>query len=188
MNSKPETLFLASVTVFLLLSAGLIFLTAPNILELWSVWFVALGVFIGKIASLWKVRLPFLISGLLSAIIIVWVIFRVLPIHSLPWKNADSIEVSDLHENWKIEITDPQEIAALTSFGENGHYETMSKLGSSYHLYVTHGGTSDGYYLYGNVIASSPGGANSQTVFVPKKDGFADYFENLLKKYGHAKQ
>jgi hypothetical protein len=187
MNEKKESIPLLLVAIALLLSVGIIALLAFNVRELWTAWYIAFGIFIGKIVSLGKARLAYLICGLILIVIVGYVVVRALPLHSLPWRDADRLEISVLHEDWKIELTDPKEIAEFATFGESGHYQTMLKSGYGYHIYVTQDSVSTGYYIHGNAIGDMPGGA-MQSVFVPKKEGFVEYFEGILAKYGHARR
>ena len=110
-----------------------------------------------------------------------------MPIYSVGWEGCSRITVSKLSENWEIELTDPGEIEVFKSYGRHGQYKTMVKSGYGYLLYVGDANSRIPYYVHGNCIGDSPGGS-VQSVFVPAKEGFRDFFEGVLKKHGHERK
>jgi hypothetical protein len=60
----------------------------------------------------------------------------------------------------------------------------MWKSGYGYHVDVWSGNEAVGYYVHGNCFGHRPGGV-VQSVFVPQKEGFMQFFQGLLKKYSH---
>ena len=178
-------LLLATACVWVICGV-VIFVFAVNLWLLWALWLVALGILMGKVLSR-KPQMPELVGGTFALLILGTVFVRGLPIHSVGWEGCSRITVSKLSENWEIELTDPGEIEVFNSYGRRGHYKTMVKSGYGYHLYVGDVNNRKGYYMHGFGIGDSSGGF-VQSVFVPAKDGFRDFFEGVLKKHGHERK
>ena len=160
-----------------------LFLFATNLMLLWVLWLIALGILVGKELS-HKPHLPEIVGGTIAILILGAVLVRWIPCYSVGWEGCSRITVSKAGENWEIELTDPGEIDAFKSYGRRGHYETMQKSGYGYHLYVGDANNKTSYFVHGDCIGDMPGGA-IQSVFVPAKEGFRDFFEGVLKKHGH---
>jgi len=172
--------------ISILFSGTLVFLFAGEVTELWVLWLLTIGFFFGSALASPMSRLPVLLCGLAVLAITTTLLFRRLPIHSLGWRLADRVEISDLDGTMKVVLTDPQEISALIQFGESGHFESMIKSGTNIHLYVSHNGTSHGYYIHGNAVGQLPGGMR-QTVFVPERDGLLISLERILDRHSYKK-
>jgi len=175
-------LLLATVCVWVVCGVVL-FIFATNLWLLWVLWLVALGIVVGKALS-HKPQMPEFVVGAFAILILGAILVRAMPFYSIGWEGCSRITVSKLGENWEIELSDPGEIDAFKSYGRRGHYGTMEKSGYGYHLYVGDGNNMTGYYVHGNCIGDGPGGF-VQSVFIPAKDGFRDFFEGVLKKHGH---
>lgn len=122
-----------------------------------------------------KTTLPGIVGGTIAVLSLGTILLRGLPLHSVGWEGCSRITVSKLGENWGIELTDPGEIEAFKSYGRRGHYQTMQKTGYGYHLYVGDANNLTSYYVHGDCIGDMPGGS-IQSVFVPAKEGFRDFF------------
>jgi hypothetical protein len=129
-------------------------------------------------------RLPEMVGLSIALLIFGTLVIRALPIHWLDWGRCSRIVISKLGQDWKIEITDPGEVEMFQSYGRRGHYETIQKSGYGYHLYVGDETSLTSYYVHGNSIGDMPGGS-IQSVFIPAKGGFIEFFEGVLKKHGH---
>jgi hypothetical protein len=159
---------------------------ATNLWLLWALWLVALGILLGK-ALAREPRWPEMAGLSVSLLIFGVLLVRGLPIHSLGWGQCSRMTITELGQDWQIEVYDPGEIDGFKSFSKRGHYETMQKSGYGYHIYAGDGTNMTGYYVHGSCIGERPDGF-VQTVFVPQKDGFRDFFEGVLRKHGHEKK
>jgi len=158
-----------------------LFVLGQNLHQLWAVWFTAFGVLIAIFVGDQQTRNLKVVCLALTSSIFLCLLIRCLPIYSLSWGNTVTIQISRFQE-WKVVIKDPQEVAAFCEFGRRGHYETMWKSGYGYHVYMTdHFQASTGYYIHGNAFGDRPGGM-IQSVFVPSKTGFVQYFEALMAR------
>lgn len=174
----------AFLLISILVAGIFILLFAPNVTQLWVLWLLTLGFFCGS--ALAPRMETFAVGGCAISVFVVatTLISRCLPIYALDWRFASRVEISDLSQTWKVALSDPQEIAALMKYGESGHYESVIKGATDFHLYVTRDGTSTGYYIHGDSIGELPGGFG-QTVFVPDRDGLLESINKVLARHGH---
>ncbi len=129
-----------------------ILLFAFNVEQLWIVWLLTVGFFAGSSLSPRMTPIALAVCLMAPTSIVMTIIARSLPLYSLHWSGADTIEIATLAEDWKIVITDQTEINSVMGFGAAGHYESIVKCGNSLHLYVTHGNTKTGYYIHGDTV------------------------------------
>ena len=154
---------------------------------LWALWLVTLGFFLGVALSPRLTKTAILISSVATFSIAAALVYRALPIHSLPWAGADRVEIYNSDDNSRIPITDRDEIAALMDFGDSGHRRSILMAGSTQIIFVTHAHTTTTYYIHGDSVGPSPGGF-MQTVFVPSSPGLWSHLDRLISrhKYGSA--
>jgi hypothetical protein len=183
MTDRTCKLFLLAL---ILLSGFCVLLFALNVSTLWAVWLLTIGFFFGSALAPRMETLAVTVCVLSVLAVATTLISRRLPIYALDWRFAERVEISDIAEEWKVSLSDPQEIAALMKYGESGHYQSMIKSGSTLHLNVTRDGVTKGYYVFGNSIGELPGGFG-QTVFVPERDGLLKSLNQVLVRHGHGK-
>lgn len=171
------------LSISILASGTCIAFYAHDVNRLWTIWLLTTGFFVGSALAPSMTTFATSICILSLLAISASLIVRRLPIHKLDWAGVDRIEISSLDSNWKVVLTDPQEIATLMSYGKSGHYASILKSGSLIHMYVTHDNTTTGYYVHGNSVGSLPGGM-AQTVFVPRRDGLQTDLRKILARHG----
>ena len=160
-----------------------LFLFATDLWLLWALWLVCLGILLGKALSLGPAK-PEIVAAGITLLVFGTLLIRSLPVYSLGWDGSNRMTITKLGQDWKIEISDPGDIETFKTFAKLGRYETLQKSGYGYHVYVGDGQSMTGYYVHGDCIGNKPGGF-IQTVFVPRKRGFRQFFENVLLKNGH---
>jgi energy-coupling factor transporter transmembrane protein EcfT len=164
-------------TLFVMSGVSILFL-ASNVLGLWIVWFICLGIFIGALTQSIFYKIPIFIISLCSILIISVVCIRALPIHSLSWGGADSLTIESLGNNLKIEIKDPKALKELREFGQKGRYCTAFKTFPRYHIYLHWGNVALGYFVH----YDSVGFGSGETLFVPEKKGLLAWMDDLVGK------
>ncbi len=160
---------------------------AFNVTPMWVAWFLTVGFFAGSALAPQMSRVAVTICLLATSSVALAMVARTLPIYELNWTGADQVEISRIADDWKILLTDPNEIEALMEFGNSGHYESIMKSGDLLHVYVTHGNKTIGYYIHGDSVGPSPGGF-SQTVFVPQRKGIRSHLDALIASRGNNRE
>ncbi len=174
------------------LAAGIVIVVyAFTVDSLGTAWWVNTGLLVGLLLARKLRRRALIVPALLSLALLAAVLCRFLPIYSLDVGSINEIQITHVGDDWHILLTDREEIDAFVAYLQNGSYQSMVKSGYGYHVYLTqrdaHGSSSTGYYIHGNAIGSSPGG-RCQSVFVPRKAGFLERFEQLLERHGHPRR
>ena len=160
---------------------------AYNVKSIWVAWFLTVGFFAASALAPQMSRVAVTICLLATTSVALTIAARTLPIYELNWKGADQVEISRIADDWKILLTDPNEIESLMEFGNSGHYESIMKSGDLLHIYVTHGNTTIGYYIHGDSVGPCPGGF-SQTVFVPQRKGMRSHLDALIASRGISRE
>ncbi|QDT11021.1 hypothetical protein K239x_30140 [Planctomycetes bacterium K23_9] len=181
MSDAKRKLALAALVVILGFCVALF---AFNEGQLWAFWLVTLGFFLGVALSPKLTNTAILICSIATLSIAAALIYRGLPIHSLPWAGADRVEIDNSDDDSRIPITDPGEIAALMKYGESGHRRSMLFSGSTRVIFVTHAHTTTTYYIHGDSVGPSPGGF-MQTVFVPSVPGLWSHLDRMISRHKH---
>lgn len=174
----------------LLLSLFLLAMYAHNIRALWAIWFTGLGLSICVLAIRSTPRLIVVVALVLPTIVALIVLVRSLPIHPFEdWVGITGFAIERPGEKWRIESGEmtPTEYSQLLEFTKRGRYKTILKGGYGYVIEIDREGMKIRYYVHGDSIGPSPGGY-VQSVFVPAKPGFKDWFEELLKRHGHPRE
>ena len=180
MNLQPMRL--GALVCGLGLAGAAIVVQAPNVVELKACWLIAVGIFVGaEVATRWRWAAP-LCCGVLIITVFATVTGRRLPIYSLGWRNTDRIAITPLVGSWTLSITNPDDLRAFERFGATGHYETMQKANTNYHIYVWHESVGTGYYIHGDAVGDEPGGV-VQTIFMPNQAGLSAFLDGLATKY-----
>ena len=156
---------------------------AISVKLLWIAWLLTAGFVLNVLMSKPN-RKSVILSYAALVLIFVLAMTRFLPIYDLPWSGADRIEISNLTREWQIVLNEQGEIDEFAEFGRRGSYASMVKSGYGVHVNVTHGNHTRGYYIHGNAVGNLPGGA-IQTIFVPSKEGFMNYLDDLIESRGY---
>jgi hypothetical protein len=153
----------------------------------WSLLIFGSGLFLAVLLTakpshlLWAVTVSILS---MNPVIFTW---RALPVHSMEWHKIDRVEVERITGEDHFEITDPTELSQLQDFCTRGKLQSMLKSGYGYHLRVWDDNVGYSCYVHGDAFGSMPGGF-AQSIFVPSKSGFMEWFEDLLAKHGHPRR
>ena len=149
---------------------------------LWICWLLTAGFIFGISLSALN-RKTLAIAYCAIVLLFAGVLIRFAPIYELRWAEADEITISSITNDWKIALSEREEIEEFAEYGKRGHYSSMLKSGYGIHVYVTHNGSSRGYYIHGNAIGNQPGNY-TQSIFVPDKDGLTQYLETMFLDHG----
>lgn len=180
----PDAKRKLTIATVILVAGCCIGLLAFNVRTLWIVWLLTVGFFVGSALAPRMSGIAISTCLVATFAIAATLCIRMAPVFSLNWSGADRVEISRLVGDWKIVLTNPDDIAALMSYGESGHRESMMKSGSTIHMFVTHDHTTTGYYVHGDTVGPSPGGF-MQTVFVPQRQGLGAHLNDLITQHGH---
>jgi hypothetical protein len=164
------------------ITGALIFILAPEIYVLWAICIFILGILVGASIYKFSPKLLFLVCNLILICVIGVIVIRRIPMHSFISNDFDEIKISRIGKDWEIEIKDQTELNTFKSFLNKGYYNTMLKSGYSYQISICKDGTCNNYYMHGNSIGDKPGGT-MQSVFTPYREGFNEYFEQILDRY-----
>lgn len=112
--------------------------------------------------------------------------FRALPVHSMDWHGIQSVKISESCGDWTIDIADKEVIKKLEGFGAGGHYETRIIKSGSTHMVEAQmtDGSIERWYVCDGGIGAKPVGV-AQTMFISSTPGFGEWFQDLLRHYGH---
>lgn len=171
------------IAVALLCSGICTGLFAHNVLPLWILWLLTVGFFVGSAISPQMPSVAKVFCLAASCVILLSVVARTLPIHSIGWTGASSIQISKPGSTESITVTDPTQLRELIEFGEGGHFETVIKHGIlRFVLHVKVDGTTTPFYVTqgGAICDMSPG--QSQTVFIPSRGQLHQHLATIMSE------
>jgi hypothetical protein len=142
------------------------------------------GLLVGVFWTQGPSRKQAILLAAVLAVVPLMMVWRMLPVHAMDWANVDRVEIERITGKDHFEITDPAELRELEGFGSRGTLQSMVKSGYGYHITVWTGGVGRSYYVHGDAFGPMPGGF-TQSIFVPSKPGFTEWFEALLTRHGY---